>query len=172
MLVHMSKLDATYVANRSVSDTLEAINDDLWNRKADPTVFRINVPTACSKKSILGGLHQWFVDSNIGTLNLNLEGPPEGLRFVLRFNHADEPTRISLALQLGGNLRVDGRWREFSNANGRIYVEKNKNPKRGREEMLGKRVLKQLLVDQPEGTKAWLDKRSDGHVVVRYTAPG
>jgi hypothetical protein len=107
---------------------------------------------------------KWFEYSNVDPVNVSIEGPLQGQRFLLRFNHVDESTRVRAAIQAASTLRVDGKWRRFATHTGvTIYLDKDKNSRRQREEIIAKRVIKFLPVD----LKAYLDRRSDTCVAIR-----
>ena len=159
---HMGKIDGQYNEARSVAETLSIIDEENWTRKPDPTIFRANTSDDLSLDDFKKGLVSWFEDSNVLPENVNVEGPPLGKRWTIRFNHSDESTRVRLALQAAGALRAGGKWRVFEAKGQRIYLERDKNPKRIREEMFGRRVLKAL----PAGSDAYVNRREENHIEV------
>ena len=138
LVVKMSALDSNFALGRSVTDTLATIRTEVWARSPDLTVFKVNTERDTAREVVFGGLEQWLLSANVAIPNAVLEGPPEGRRFLLRFNHGDEGHRVRFATQAAGALRSStGKWLEFSCPTGRIYVDRDKNDKRLREEMVG-----------------------------------
>jgi hypothetical protein len=158
----MSKLDKQFDTNNSVEETLADIKDDVYERKPDLTVFRLNTPEPVDKDLVKPAFAKWFEDSNVDPANVTIEG--QGQRFILRFNHADESTRVRAAVQAASTLRVDGVWRVFATHTGvTIYLDKDKNLRRQREAIIAKRILKLL----PPKLKPYLDRRSDSFIGIR-----
>jgi hypothetical protein len=161
---HMAKLDGQFSKSNSIEHTLADIKDDEYERKPDLTVFRLNTPESVDKALVKPAFQKWIEDSNVDPDNVHIEGPPQGQRFVLRFNHKDEGTRVRAAVQAASALRVDGIWRRFATHTGiTIYLERDKNARRQREEIIAKRVLKCI----PSTLKPYLDRRSETNISIR-----
>jgi len=164
LAAHMDKLDQQFNKSNSVDQTLADIKDDEYERKPDLTVFRLNTPEPVDQTLIKPAFQKWIEDSNVDPDNVRIEGPKEGQRFILRFNHKDEGTRVRAAVQAASALRVDGIWRKFATHTGvTLYLERDKNPRRQREEIIAKRVLKCI----PASLKPYLGRRSESSIAIR-----
>ena len=129
----MAKLDKQFDSNNTVEETLADIKDDVYERKPDLTVFRPNTPEPVDMALIKPSFVKWFEDSNVDPANVVIEGPQQGQRFLLRFNHMDESTRVCVAIQAASALRADCKWRKFATHTGVIiYLDKDKKSRRQR----------------------------------------
>ena len=105
----------------------------------------------------------WVADASVEEANVQLEGPPEGRRWVIRLNHHDEGLRTRLGVQASGALRMGGSWRQFSGETGNLYVDKDKNGRRRKEEYLAKKIVRHI---DPKH-KPTIDRRAAEFVSVR-----